>query len=262
MFELGVAKSVLGSFEVDVPKLLGKEVDVFITPNLLDRNNDPVFTSLRGKVEELVPGQPKYAKGRFIRALNKTAPAHAIDMGMGGHGTTVTTDDGTSIIGMQWPDTADIYAAVDSAATMAPMIVLLSTMVQEGIQKPAEHLLEDYIARLPPEEEFKKEVEQFRPTWKEVHEKRAFLLLCESVATDAPQYLEYSDQVFDSQSRKGLVDGWAQRKLHNNAIATYNQAITEFPEFDPPSAREYFERFVDFSPSEITECWDAYMGNV
>ncbi|KAF9065128.1 hypothetical protein BDP27DRAFT_1425066 [Rhodocollybia butyracea] len=250
MFELGVAKFVPGSFEDDVLKLVGKGV-VFFAPKLLDRKNNLLLMSLKGKVEEVVLG---HTKGRFIRTQKETAPVHVIDMGMGGQGTTVKRfKDGDSIIGMQWPDTSFLDAAADSAANMAPVTVLLSTMTQEGIQKPAEHLLKEYDAGLPSEEEFDKEVEQFRPTWKEVHEKRAFLLLCESVATDALQYLEYSDKVFDSQTRKALVDDWVQNKLHGNAIDIYSQAIKEIPEFDPPSATEYFERFVDFSPSEITK---------
>ncbi|KAF9072577.1 hypothetical protein BDP27DRAFT_1320195 [Rhodocollybia butyracea] len=261
MFELDVAKFVQGSFEEDVPRLVGQG-QKFFTPKLLSRNHDPVLVSLKGKVDEIAPGQPKYDKGRFIRTRDVKTPVHAIDMGIGGEGTTVKDfTGGTSIIGMQWHDTSTLDAAADSAANLAPMTVLLSTMAQEGIEKPVERLLKDYHAGLPSEKEFDKEVEQFRSTWKEVHEKRAFLLLCESVVTDAPQYLEYSDKVFDPQSRKDLVDDWVQNKLHDDAIATYNQAIKGIPEFDPPSVTKYFERFVDLSRSEVTKCWDAYMGS-
>jgi hypothetical protein len=167
--------------------------------------------------------------------------------------------DGNSIIGMQWPDTSFLNAAADNAANMAPITVLLSTMAQEGVEKPAECLLKDYYVGLPSEEDFDKEVEQFIPVWKEVHDKRAFLVLCEDVAANAIEYLAYSDKVFDDKSCKALVGDWVKKNLHKDAIGTYNKTVSGIPDFDPPSMREYFDRFVDFSPSEITRCWETYM---
>ncbi|KAJ7493866.1 hypothetical protein FB451DRAFT_1388008 [Mycena latifolia] len=246
MFELGVATHVKGDFGNIVPGLRGNGYVLF-APNLLDRRNDAVLVSLKDAVKDVVPGQPAYAKGRFLRAREGTALVHAIDMGMGGQGTRATLQGspGQSIVGMRWGDTSFLDAAVYGAASVAPMTVLLSSIAAKGASKPAERLLAYY--------------KEFKSVWTEVHKKHAFLVLCEEVARNAAEYLEYTGKVFDAASRDKLVDGWVQAKLNGSAVEKYHKAVGAIPAFNPPPMEDYFERFVDLSPAEITKCWDAHM---
>ncbi|KAJ7086200.1 hypothetical protein C8R44DRAFT_893656 [Mycena epipterygia] len=259
MFELGVATHAAGDFKDVVPTL---HSDVLLAPNLLDRSNDAVFMSLGNTVKEVVQGQPEYAKGRFLRTPDGEL-VHAIDMGMGGKGTHVARLAGSgeeSIIGMRWPDTNFLDAGVDGAASLAPMTVLLSSIAAQGDKHPAESLLKCYHEEvLPSKRDFEKEIGQFKSVWKEVHEKHAFLVLCEEVAGNALEYLECTDKVFASDSREKLVGGWERAKQHAAATDKYRGAVKNIRAFDPPSMEMYFERFVDLSPSEVQKCWDAHM---
>ncbi|KAJ6594860.1 hypothetical protein B0H19DRAFT_71327 [Mycena capillaripes] len=263
MFELGVARHEAGDYASVLPTILH---DVLFAPNLSDRNSDEVLKVMKEEklVKEIVPGQPEYAKGRFLRTRNDTALVHAIDVGLGGQGTRVLrpTNNDQSIIGMRWPDTSFLDAALDNAASLAPMTVLLSAIAQKGFEKSAEKLLEYYKAGLPTEANFKKEVDQFSSVWKEMHEKHAFLVLCDAVSGNADDYLEYTDKVFVDTSRKQLVDGWAGAKEHASALKRYTEALAAIPKFDPPSRDDYFQRFVDLSPSEIERCWNAHFPKV
>ncbi|KAJ7795848.1 hypothetical protein B0H13DRAFT_2510767 [Mycena leptocephala] len=255
MFELGVATHAKGDFNEVVPSL---HSNVTLAPYLLDRSSDPVLMSLSG-VKEVMLGQPEYAKGRFLRTKDETL-VHAIDMGMGGQGTRVVDSSGQqSIIGMRWRDTSFLDAAVSSAANLAPITVLLSSIASQGVQQPAERLLQYYKATLPSQASFEKETAQFAPVWKEMHEKRAFLVLCEKVAGTSLDYLEYTDKVFDATSRKQLVDGLVAANQHVSATNEYTNAVAGIPKFNPPSVNEYFDRFVDLSHAEIQSCWNAHM---
>ncbi|KAJ7102825.1 hypothetical protein C8R44DRAFT_746796 [Mycena epipterygia] len=256
MFELGVATHAAGDFAEIVPSL---HSNVLLAPNQLDRRNDVVLVSLGDTVKNVVPGQPEYAKGRFLRTPGG-ALVHAIDTGMGGQGTRVShSDDHESIVGMRWSDTSFLDAAAYGAASLAPMTVLLSSIAAEGDNKPAERLLEYYKAGLPKKEEFNAETAKFNSVWKEVQEKHAFLVLCEEAAGNALQYLEYTDKVFASDSRETLVGGWEKARQHVAATDKYRKTVEHIPAFNPPSVEEYFERFVDLSPSEVQKCWDAHM---
>jgi len=95
-----------------------------------------------------------------------------------------------------------------------------------------------------------------------VQDKYAFLVLCEAVAGNALEYLEYTDKVFASDSREKLVGGWEKARQHVTATDKYRKAVEHIPAFNPPSVEEYFERFVDLSPSEVQKCWDAHMPKV
>jgi hypothetical protein len=260
MFELGVATH--DAQDTNESMHAGDVgIDVLLAPNRLDRKNDSVLVSLKGAVMEVVPGQPEYAKGRFLRASDETTLVHAIDMGMGGHGTRVRNSKlgEESMVGMRWGDTSDIFAATDSAASLASMTVLLSSIAAQGVKQPAERLLKYYNGALPAAVEFDEEVAQFESVWREVHEKHAFLVLCESVAANALEYLEYTGKVFHSESRGQLVGDWVQAKQHVAVVEEYHKTIGNIPAFDPPSVEEYFERFVDLSASEIQSCWSAHM---
>ncbi|KAJ7872407.1 hypothetical protein B0H13DRAFT_1633890 [Mycena leptocephala] len=247
MFELGVATHAKGDFNEVVPSL---HSNVTLAPYLLDRRSDPVLMSLSG-VKEVVLGQPEYAKGRFLRTKDETL-VHAIDMGMGGQGTRVVDSSGQqSIIGMRWRDTSFLDAAVSSAANLAPITVLLSSIAAQGVKQPAERLLQYYKATLPSQASFEKETALFAPVWKEMHEKRAFLVLCEKIAGTALEYLEYTDKVFDATSRKQLVDRLVAANQHVSATNEYTNAVAGIPKFNPPSVDEYFDRFVDLSHAEI-----------
>ncbi|KAJ6556582.1 hypothetical protein DFH09DRAFT_1491168 [Mycena vulgaris] len=243
MFELGVATHAAGDFNEIVPSL---------------HRNDTVLTSLVGAVKEVVSGQPEYAKGRFLRNQDGKGLVHATDMGMG-DGTRVMNAHGQSIIGMRWPDTSFLDAAVYGAASVAPMTVLLSSIVAQGIKQPAERLLQYYKTGLPSTKKFDEETALFKSVWREMQEKHAFLVLCEKVAGSALEYLEYTDKVFDSTSRKKLVDDLVQAKQHVSATDEYHKAVEGILAFNPPSVEEYFERFVDLSPAEIQSCWKAHM---
>jgi hypothetical protein len=261
MFELGVARHEEGDYASVLPTIVH---DVLFAPNFSQRNSDAVLTSMKKEmqVKEIVSGQPEYAKGRFLRTRDDTALVHAIDMGQGGQGTP--TADGQSIIGMRWPDTSFLDAAMNDAASLAPMTVLLSAIAQKGFKKSAEKLLEYYKAGLPTEADFNKEVDQFgeEPVWKEMHQKHAFLVLCDAVSGNADDYLKYTNEVFNPSSRKQLVDGWIKAKEHASVLEKYNEALDAIPEFNPPSVDAYFQRFVDLSPSEIKRCWNAHFYKV
>ncbi|KAG7089464.1 hypothetical protein E1B28_011149 [Marasmius oreades] len=265
MFELGVATHVSGKFE-DIARgesiASGHQVDALFAPKSLDRKCDKVFRSLEGQVKVVVDGQPEYGKGRFLKALDGSF-VHAMDMGMGGHGTRVKlpgssgTDE--SIVGMRWLDTATLEAAAKSAATVAPMTVLLSSIAaQQGIGKdPVDRLLQYYRKCLPSDEDFAKETAQFKPVWREINEKHAFLQLCQEVTCNGDEYLDYSEKVFDRESREKVVSDLAKR--HVTAVKNYHDAIVCIQDFDPPSVEEfYIERFVDFSPSEVESCWEKH----
>ncbi|KAF7339428.1 hypothetical protein MSAN_02156900 [Mycena sanguinolenta] len=258
MFELGVVTHEVGDYEDVLPNC---SPNVLFAPDLADRKADQVLKSLAGKVKEVVPSQPEYAKGRFLRVKDDEVLTHAIDVGQGGQGTRVmraTDAKDQSIVGMRWPDTAFLDAAAHGAATLAPMTVLLSSIAQQGTDKPAEKLLEYYTAGLPTAAEFTAEVEQFRPVWEEMHQKHAFLALCEEVSGNFDDYLEYTDQVFNATTRDQLVGRWTAANMHVSALKKYEEARRSIPEFNPPSVEEYFARFVDLSPSEVERCWDAH----
>ncbi|KAF9267874.1 hypothetical protein L218DRAFT_1073954 [Marasmius fiardii PR-910] len=272
LFELGVATHVIGKFEdIAAGKSIADStgphaVQALFAPKSLDRGCDPVFNSLRGKVKEIVDGQPEYGKGRFLKSRTG-GYVNAMDMGMGGHGTSVKVPSScrsgeSSMVGIRWHDTSTLEAAVSSAATVAPMTVLLSSIsAQRGIKDPVGHLLKYYRSLLPSEEEFRKEMEQFSEVWREINEKHAFLLLCEEVATTGAEYLEYTEGVFDPESRERVVcDLIGSGKLrHAFAVRKYRDAVEGMRVFDPPSVEEfYFERFVDFSPTEVEGCWEKH----
>ncbi|KAJ7197386.1 hypothetical protein GGX14DRAFT_667907 [Mycena pura] len=264
MFELGVATHAAGD-ATNAAFVKSLDSSVLLAPLSLDRKADAVLVGLKQRVKEVVQGQPEYAKGRFLRTPGN-ALVHAIDMGMGGQGTRVVSPGPAnavvgdqSIVGMRWSDTSFLDAAAYGAASLAPVTVLLSSIAAKGDPQPAERLLAYYKAGLPSPAKFDSEVAQFKAQWTEVHEKRAFLLLCAEAAADAAQYLKYTDQVFTAATRKQLVAGFTQQKLHGAAVGRYENAVEGIPAFDPPSVEDYFERFVDLSPAEIQSCWDAHM---
>ncbi|KAH8813377.1 hypothetical protein DL96DRAFT_1685243 [Flagelloscypha sp. PMI_526] len=255
MFELGVAKNTQGNFS----GFKMGEGSLCLAPGRLDRTADKALVSLKGNVKEVVLGQPQYAKGRVIQSP-RGEPAHVIDMGMGGHGTEIRTGMGKiSIAGMQWPDTHALGPAVHSAGIVAPMTVLFSLITAQGFNQPVKRFLQHYERTLPSQAQFSKEVAQFASVWRDLHEKRAFLVLCETVAENFDQYLEYTDKVFDSETRGRLVGGWVDAQKHASAVEKYRDTVSAIPAFKPPSVEAYFERFVDLTPSELQKFWEAHM---
>ncbi|KAK1215982.1 hypothetical protein PQX77_021383 [Marasmius sp. AFHP31] len=269
LFELGVAKHVRKNFDtVTDPNLASPDgaesatIQALFAPLLLDRGMDRAYQSLLGRVAEVVPGQPEYAKGRFLKSHDGKL-VHAMDMGMGGSGGPIKSGNHISKVGMRWPDTSALNAAVDGAPIAAVMTVLLSSYAQqESIKKPVEHLLEEYKRGLPTEEDYEKEVDSFKPVWEEMNKKHAFLELCEKVAQDGSQYVTYTDSVFEEPKRREVLKQVEEREGntddHRRALDDYRNAVANIPPFAPPTVHDYFERFIDFSPSELTRCWTEH----
>ncbi|KAK1217846.1 hypothetical protein PQX77_019486 [Marasmius sp. AFHP31] len=303
MFQLGVAGHCEGSFdELSFEHFSSSGVaeaahgiQALFAPLSPDLEADKVYESLRDQVaavndkEPECVRQPEYAKGRFLKDRTRDRnPVHVMDMGMGGGGSRVPSPNQNgqdSKVGMRWPDTSTLDAAVNGAATAAVMSVLLSSYaLQESIKRPVDHLLSEYRDRLPTPEQYRAELvrNNFEGEWKEIHKKHAFLCLCESVARDGPQYASYTEGVFLDATRREIVmqvvhdtigiaqmerDGTdddrhalVERRLQ--ALAVYYHAVGHVPRFEPPTVDQYFERFVDFTPFEIKRCWNQHRSQI
>ncbi|KAK1225058.1 hypothetical protein PQX77_012005 [Marasmius sp. AFHP31] len=283
MFQLGVAGHCEGSFDElsfeHFSSSGGAEaadgIQALFAPLSPDLKADKVYGSLRDQVAAINDRgqpQPEYAKGRFLKdRTHDRYPVHVMDMGMGGGGSRVPSPNQIgqdSKVGMRWPDTSTLDAAVNGAPTAAVMSVLLSSYAQQSIEHPVDYLLSEYRSGLPTEEKYRTELEQggFESEWKNFHEKHAFLCLCDKVALNASQYVSYTEGVFLKPTRTFIVKLVQDRALADRdvlkALIEYHQAIRRIPPFEPPTADQYFERFVDFTPFEIERCWNQHRDQI
>ncbi|KAK1227243.1 hypothetical protein PQX77_009756, partial [Marasmius sp. AFHP31] len=250
------------------PPMLEPRADKALQSLLRPDSSENALKGEAAQVVEVIRGQPEYAKGRFLKARDRTAGVtHVMDMGMGGNGIRCKDSgncpDGLtrSMVGVQWWDTTSIDAAVKEMPSAAVMTVLLSSYAQQGFERAVDKLIEDYKNKLPTAGEYEEEVDSFKSVWEEMNKKRAFLELCGQVARDGPQYVEYTDGVFDEQKRSEVAKRVREREGNTDAdhlaLDVYDDAIApaNILPFAPPSVDKYFDRFVDFTPFEIERCW-------
>ncbi|KAI1076158.1 hypothetical protein F5B20DRAFT_584507 [Whalleya microplaca] len=263
LFKLGVATHFPGSFsDIHVqPGSTGayigdKTFDVLFAPKLFTPSADIVLTSLRGKVKEVIPGVPEYAKGRLLQTKGGEY-IHAVDVGSGGHGASVTLPNGQrSKVGMQWADTNNHLAAADWAATASRMLVILSVLKASGCEAPVKSLMETYLKSLPTDAVFDGETARFQEAWQEVHEKSCFLRLLDQL-----QDRSYNDDLkltADRDARQSCVDHLD--KMQPGVKKEFELLLEQIPAFKPVSKTHfYWKRFLDFTPVEMERIFEAVL---
>lgn len=112
-------------------------------------------------------------------------------------------------------------------------------LVAAGYEDPVSVVDALYQAILPDDEEYNKEVEQFRVYYQAAMEKAAYLGIIEkSAGNDANRYKELFDLGNTAEGR--LAHGGEE----------YKAAIAMIPEYKPPAREDYFDRFDDL-PVEL-----------
>ncbi|KAK9424370.1 hypothetical protein SUNI508_13693 [Seiridium unicorne] len=265
LFGLGVATFVQANFdEIHLQQqnsrviLHDQPFDVLFAPKTMTRSADVLLTSLKGKVKEIVPGVPEYIKGRFLQSLGGE-PIHALDVGLGGHGETVSLSYGqTSIVGLQSFDIHNHASAADWAATASRMLVILSAMKAAGDATALQTLIKTYgNNNLPPSRDFHIETAMFEDAWREAQEKACFVRVC-TAFSEKERVSDYTHHISSPETRRtciaflDLVRPGAQR--------SYQEELSGIPAFDPIHKRQfYMKRHLDFTPVEMERLWQLIL---
>ena len=273
LFSLGVARFIRGSFQDIKLDSYGQRVsirgdddndhtfDVLFAPKVLTPTADVLLQSLRGKVREMTPGVPDYAKGRFMVSSDNKRTIHAMDVGSGAHGTTEILPQGRAVIGLQFADTNDHLSASEWAGTASRLVLLLSALKAKGDDMTVHTLLDTYKKTLPSQAEYDAETMSFQDEWYEVNQRRCFLKALEwafpgdEETMDPVSYAECAKQCAHANARVDCIAELEKKKPGVEAV--FSEELGKILDFNPMSRDHFFlRRYIHFTPVEIERVWN------
>lgn len=238
------------SFENGQYRVNGTTFDALLFPGILTEEADKVFTSFND-VDQLVAGQPAFAKGRLLRKNGK--PTNCSYTGIGCRGKIV---DG-SVIGRRAADYSHLSSSQLSIVN-ARMQLCHALLRARGVEDTAGAIADIYRSQLPTEEPFDQEAAQSRNKYYELHEQIAFLDLCADLAgTDGDAYTRFYDQVFTKESRLAVVNEY--RAQATTAVEAYENRIKNIPPYTPATRDQYYARFVDYTEAEADRIYEEVL---
>lgn len=257
MFTSGIATHQKGKFdEIGISPTTGKvtfqgqEFDALLAPMIMKRENDPVLKFTRRFVKEITPGVPEYGKGGSFKTKDGK-PINAFDGGMGGWGTTLSSNGRT--VGAQWNGlTNSHFAATACSGHQAyHTLALAIAFCLHPDESPIETVTDVFHTILPEPREFDDEVNSFRSDWEDLQDRHFFLRLAETLAGDnVERYYNITNHIFSKDARDRFI-----RQLRGRDKAVHDTLRREFvwKEYDPPTCAQYEARFADYTTPQYEE---------
>lgn len=247
LIDAGIASYTVGSYDgIRVDKsgkrlvfIDGKgertEHDFFLVSPVFNREANPVERSLAGKVDPIdarIPSAGRMGANRMLLRPDG-APLSVESYGLGASGVR---PDEKSVLGLYAHDIAHKASGAQVATGLACRRLAEQHLAAAGRLDPVGDVEAIYQALLAGmETDYNVEVEKFRGAFDEGMQKAAFLRVAARMATGPAEYRELY-QAADDPQRRAELGGEA-----------YRQEVQQIPAFNPPSCREYFGRFVDFT---------------
>lgn len=262
LLEAGIARHVPARYsEIHVSNTANKlvlhdeEYDAFIVSPVFASCSDIARKSLRGQVQPLDEKLAQCGKvGKFRRFSDMQGRALEIeDHSLGGKGVIGKTSNGEeTLYGAFAVDVNNRGSAVERAASLTMRRMALTHLSAAGLDAPSV-MDEIYDDLLPTEEEYATEVGRFEKYFEEAHEINAYLTCIRQVAKQNGElYCSLYDDGLSRIGRLEVMTSMAQSRCVEEvqAASFYYAMVSNIPKFKAASMDEYFNRFVDTTPSE------------